>query len=97
MPIDEIVQAASNFGFAGIVFVIWYFDQKKITGLQNIVEEQIEDKKNIRAMATEYRSEMKSQAAIIMDIVKKSVERETKTGEIIKQAVRVLSKLEEKL
>lgn len=97
MGIEEIARTASNFGFAGIVFVIWYFDQKKITGLQNVVKDQIEDKKQIRAMAQEYRDESKAQTKILMDIVRDSATRETETGNIIKQATRVLTSLEKKL
>ena len=35
-------------GLGGIVFAIWYFDNKKITGLQDVLKEQVEDKRLMR-------------------------------------------------
>lgn len=30
------------------MFIVWFFDNKKMTGLQTVIEEQIEDKKIMR-------------------------------------------------
>ncbi len=53
MPLDA-ANLATNFGFAGIIFVIWYFDMKKIDKLQKVIEDQVEDKQTMRAQADKY-------------------------------------------
>ena len=34
MSLDEAIRAVSNFGIAGILFIIWYFDMKKSHGIE---------------------------------------------------------------
>lgn len=48
MTIEQIIAAASNLGLGGIVFIIWYFDAKKMDSMKRIVEEQIEEKRQMR-------------------------------------------------
>jgi len=43
-----LASSVGQFGLAGIVFVIWFYDQKKIDGLQDVLKEQIEEKKLLR-------------------------------------------------
>ncbi len=49
-PVDVSSAAglASNFGFAGIIFVIWLFDMRKQDALQKVIADQVEDKQIMR-------------------------------------------------
>lgn len=48
MDFADLIESVSKLGLGAVVFVIWYFDNKKIQGLQDIVKEQVEDKKVMR-------------------------------------------------
>lgn len=45
---SSIAGLASNFGFAGIIFVIWLFDMRKQDKLQKVIEDQVADKQTMR-------------------------------------------------
>lgn len=99
-----IVQLIMQTGFAGMIFVIWYVDQRKMDKLQRIVEEQMEDKKTIRENAQRYISEMQAQAKILMEMVKQNAVTDERTQELLRQATEalkrsasVLTKLEARL
>lgn len=42
-----------NFGLAGMLFYMWLIDNKKQTALQDVIREQVEDKKRMREDRTE--------------------------------------------
>jgi hypothetical protein len=61
----SLVSSVGQLGLGGIVFVIWYFDQKKIDTLQAVVKEQIEDKRTMREDRLQLLAVIEKQAALI--------------------------------
>ena len=47
------IAAATQLGLGGIIFVIWVFDNRKISALEAVVKEQVDDKRIMREERTE--------------------------------------------
>lgn len=45
---SEALSGLTNTGLAGMLFVMWWYQHKKETALQEIIKEQVEDKKLMR-------------------------------------------------
>lgn len=48
MDVTQLLPLVSNLGLGGIVFVIWYFDNRKMDTMKAIVDQQVEEKKLMR-------------------------------------------------
>ena len=68
MDPSVLLQTVSQLGLGGIVFIIWNFDNKKITSLQDVVKEQIEDKKVMRLERTELIRIIREQAVLLESV-----------------------------
>ncbi len=65
MEMNEFFDGISKLGLGGIVFVIWYFDNKKIDALQDIVKEQVEEKKLMRDERQQFIAIIQQSAALL--------------------------------
>jgi hypothetical protein len=65
MDASEFFDGISKLGLGGIVFVIWYFDNKKIDALQDIVKEQVEEKKLMREERQQFIAMIEKSAALL--------------------------------
>lgn len=61
----QVLSTIGNLGLPGIIFVIWYFDQKKIQELKDIVGEQVQDKQQMRDDRQELIAIVKDNAELI--------------------------------
>lgn len=44
----QLLQGVTQLGLGGIAIFLWYMDRQRITGLEDIVKEQIEEKRQLR-------------------------------------------------
>jgi len=44
----SVIEIIKSLGLPGVIFVIWYFDSRKIQNLQRVIEEQVADKELMR-------------------------------------------------
>ncbi len=65
MEAQQLFAGVAQLGLGGIVFVIWYFDQKRIDALQDILKEQIAEKELMRQDRLELLKIVKDSATII--------------------------------
>lgn len=88
MPVDPSSTAAlaTNFGFAGIIFVIWLFDMRKIDKLQKVIEDQVEDKRTMREDKVK-----------LLDIIERSITSNERTNLINERTNQILLRFEKKL
>jgi hypothetical protein len=48
MPENTVITGLTNAGLAGMLFYMWYMQSRKETALQDVIKEQVEDKKQMR-------------------------------------------------
>lgn len=65
MELSELFDGLAKLGLGGIVFVIWYFDNKKIDALQDMVKEQIEEKRLMREERQHFVGIIEKSAALL--------------------------------
>lgn len=74
-----IIDVVTQTGLAGIIFVIWYVDQRKMDKLSRLIDAQIEDKKKMRA-----------DSGILIEMIKDNAKREEQTQELLRQSTHAL-------
>ena len=62
---QELLSGLTNTGLAGMLFYMWYMQNRKETALQEIIKEQVEDKKLMREERVEFIRIIREQATML--------------------------------
>lgn len=52
--LGSIKDIVTNFGFAGMIFVVWLMDMRKAGKLEEVIKEQLEDKRSMADREKKY-------------------------------------------
>lgn len=87
MDPTALINSIGQLGMGGVVFIIWYFDQKKVDSLKDIVQEQVEEKRLMRDDRNQLLSLIERQATLISRAVTLLDRMEQRQGRVIEKVV----------
>lgn len=56
---------ATQLGLGGLIFVIWYFDSKRVMELMGVIKEQVQDKKQMGETQQQLMDIIEKQSALL--------------------------------
>lgn len=65
MDASELFKGFMNFGLAGMLFYMWYMQNRKETSLQDVIKDQIEEKRLMREDRNELVRTIREQSAML--------------------------------
>lgn len=65
MDSPEVFTGITNFGLAGMLFYMWWVNNRKETGLQQVIEQQVQVINLLRDERTEFVRLLKEASAVI--------------------------------
>lgn len=83
----SLLTSLGQLGLGGIVFVVWYFDQKKLDTLQDVLKEQVDDKRLMREDRAQLFGVVEKQAALITRAVSLLDRMEQRQGRVMEKAI----------
>lgn len=76
---------------AGMVFIIWLLDSRKQDQMKKVIEEQIEDKAEIRADKDRHIKSQEATITQLMEVIRTSATREERTQELLRQSGQIIT------
>ena len=77
----ELLSGFTNAGLAGMLFYMWYMQSRKETALQDVIKEQVEDKKLMR-----------EERAELVRIIREQTEQNTRIADALQRVEIFLKK-----